>query len=294
MNLVKADLKQRQQPEYIKRRRGSGTQLGIHLILIFLLCLVLLPFALMIMISLKDATQYMFHPFTLTWPIKWSNYSTAYYGVFPSVVRTLILAVVCISLSLLTSSLASYALARYKFPGNKLIYYFIFGLMFIPGVVVLVPLYLWNLKLGLKGIWGLFATYWVLGHPFAVFFLTNAFRSISEELLESARCDGAGHLTIWRRIMLPLSRPVMLTLAMMNLLWIYNGDYVWQKIMTDGTGSETVSVALSALRHGFGGQILQPGIEMAGYVVGSLPLTIAFLLASRVFVRGLTAGAIKG
>lgn len=274
--------------------RDSGTQFGIHLALIVLLILVLLPFGLMLMISFKDATQYMLHPFTFTWPIKWSNYITAYHGVFPAVIRTLVLAAVGILLSLLTSSLASYALARYKFPGNKAIYYLVFGLMFVPGVVVLVPLYLWNLKLGLKGIWGLFATYWVLGHPFAVFFLTNAFRSVSEELLEAARCDGAGHLTIWGRIMLPLTRPVLLTLGMMNLLWIYNGDYVWQKIMVEGTGQETASVAMATLRHGFGGQILQPGIEMAGYVVGSLPLIVAFLFASRAFVRGLTAGAIKG
>ena len=282
------------EPKRTVNYREIVNQAALHFALIFILFLAMIPIIIMIIISFKDRVQYLLNPIGLTFPLHFKNYYSAGSVVLKPLGWTLLIAFLGITFNLFTSSMAAYALARYKFLASKLMYYMIFGLMFIPTMVVLVPLYLWNKQLGLANIWGLFFTYWILGHPFSVFLLTNSFRSISEELLEAARCDGAGHTVIWSKIVLPLARPMVLALGVMQFLWIYSNDYMWQLVMVGASPAKTVSVAVAGLRQGFVGGLTDVGTEMAGYVITSLPLIIAFLLASKVFIRGMTAGAIKG
>jgi ABC-type glycerol-3-phosphate transport system permease component len=272
-----------------------GAQLHLHVPLLILLVLALVPLALMLVISTKSPQQYLLDPVGISLPLHLDNYLKAIRFIAPNFLWTFLVIACGISLNLLTSTLAAYAFARHRFPGRGALSFMIVGLMFIPSILVLFPLYLWNVKLGLRDVWGLIVSYWVLGQCFSVFLLQNAFRSLPEEMFEAARIDGAGHLRIWARIVLPLGRSMITTLAIMMLLWIYTNDYVWQYIMAGSAEHTMVPVVLRGLSQtGSGGSDLDRGLEAAGYAVASAPMLLAFLFASKAFVRGLTSGATKG
>jgi ABC-type glycerol-3-phosphate transport system permease component len=275
--------------------RLAPGQAAIAAALSILLFLALVPVGLMLMVSVKDRVQYQANPVGPTFPFHLANYATAFAFMAPNFLWTLLVVTLGIGLNLLTSSLAAYGFARHAFPGKSAFLLFITGLMFVPSVLVIFPLYLWNVRLGLRDVTGLIVSYWVLGHCFSVFFLHNAFKSISEEYFEAARLDGAGHVYIWRRIVLPLARPMIVTLAIMMLIWIYTNDYVWQYVMAGPGSHKMIPVVVRGLgQTGSGGSDFDHGLESAGYAVASAPMLIAFAFASRAFVRGLSSGGTKG
>jgi ABC-type glycerol-3-phosphate transport system permease component len=281
-----------------KRLRSIGRssrQAAIVAALSILLLLALLPLGLMVLVSVKDQVQYQSNPVGPSFPLHLENYARAFAFMAPNFLWTFLVIALGISLNLLTSSLAAYAFARHAFPGKSLLLFLVTGLMFVPSVLVIFPLYLWCVRLGLRDVLGLIVSYWVLGHCFSVFLLNNSFKSISEEYFEAARIDGAGHLYIWRRIVLPLARPMIATLAIMMLIWIYTNDYVWQYVMAGSGSHKMIPVVVRGLgQSGSGGSDLDHGLEAAGYVVASAPMLIAFAFASKAFVRGLSSGGTKG
>ncbi|HTH12786.1 MAG TPA: carbohydrate ABC transporter permease [Spirochaetia bacterium] len=276
-------------------KRSEFSQVVLTVCLGLVLLLALLPLVLMVVISLKDPLQYQSDPTGLTFPWDFGNYSRAIAFLAPHFLWTFVVIAVGIVSNLVTSSWAAYVLARYRFVGKSLAYWAITGLMFVPTILVLYPLYLWNIQLGLRDLVGLTVSYWVLGHCYSVFLLQNAFRGLSEEYFEAARMDGAGHLTIWWKIVVPLGRTMITTLAIMMLIWIYTNDYVWQYIMSGAAKLQMIPVVVRGLgQSGSGGSDLDHGLEAAGYVVASAPMLVAFALASKAFVRGLTSGGTKG
>lgn len=274
------------------RRAGQAALIAC---LTIVLILALVPLALMLVVSLKDNVQYQTSPVLPTFPFHGENYVSALAFLAPHFLWTFAVIAVSIAANLVTSSWAAYALARYRFPGRQLVFWGVTGLMFVPTLLVLYPLYLWSVGLGLRDLVGLAVSYWVLGHCYSVFLLTNAFRGLSEEYFEAARMDGAGHFVIWWRIVLPLGRTMITTLALMMLIWIYTNDYVWQYVMNGAAKYQMIPVVVRGLgQSGSGGSDLNHGLESAGYIVASAPLLVAFALASRAFVRGLTSGGTKG
>jgi ABC-type glycerol-3-phosphate transport system permease component len=274
------------------RRLG---QFGLAAGLAAVLVLALVPILLMLVVSVKDPVQYQTYPTVPTVPFHGENYLSALSFLAPHFFWTFAVIAVSIAANLVTSSWAAYALARHRFAGRSLFFWGITGLMFIPTLLVLYPLYLWNVQLGLRDLAGLAVSYWVLGHCYSVFLLTNAFRGLSEEYFEAARMDGAGHLTIWWRIVVPLGRTMLTTLALMMLIWIYTNDYVWQYVMCGAAPYQMIPVVVRGLgQSGSGGSDLNHGLEAAGYLVASAPLLLAFAFASQAFVRGLTSGGTKG
>lgn len=276
-------------------RRPSPSQGLLRAGLLLVLILALLPLGLMVVVSFKDTIQYQTDPTGLTLPLDYGNYASALRFLAPHFLWTFLVIAAGIGANLVTSSWAAYVLARYRFPGKAFFYWAITGLMFVPTILVLYPLYLWSVRLGLRDLVGLTVSYWILGHCYSVFLLHNAFRGISEEYFEAARMDGAGHFTIWWRIVLPLGRTMVTTLGIMMLIWIYTNDYVWQYIMCGAARVQMIPVVVRGLgQSGSGGSDIDRGIEAAGYVIASAPMLVAFALASKSFVRGLTSGGTKG
>jgi len=276
-------------------RKISLGQILLIMFLSLIMILALMPLALMVVISLKDQIQYQTDPTGLTFPFDLMNYLLAARYLAPHFLSTFLVIATSIILNLVTSSWAAYALSRYRFPGKTFVYWAITGLMFVPTILVLFPLYLWNNQLGLQDLTGLTVSYWILGHCYSVFFLHNSFRSISEEYFEAARIDGAGHMTIWWNIVVPLGRSMIATLAIMLLIWIYTNDYIWQYIMCGASKLQMIPVVVRGLgQSGSGGSDLDHGIEAAGYVIASAPMLVAFTFASKAYVRGLTSGGTKG
>lgn len=206
-------------------------------------------------------------------------------------------------LNLFLCSLAGYAFAHLDFPGKSILFFAILGTMMIPVYVTLIPLFILvkmfplvggNNILGQGGT-GLIDTYGGLLLPhiilvFGVFLTRQFFSSIPRELGDAARVDGAGEFDIYLRIYLPLSRPVMGTLAIFVFTSVWD-DFLWPLVVTNSDRMRTVQLGLQVFQSQFR---VEWGPLMAATLVVTLPVLLVFLLNQRHFVRGIVATGLKG
>ncbi len=271
-------------------KKGGIGQISSYAFLIAIAFLTFLPFFLMITISFKTRAQFAVQPIWPTFPLHFENYRFAWEQVFRPVINTVIVCAASIGGTLLVASLAAYAFARFKFPGSRVLFLGIISLLMVPDVLLLVPRYVVTSQLHLLGNYlGLIIPYMSFGSIFAIFVLRTFFASVPGELIEAARMDGASHFTIFWRIMLPLSRPILATLAIIQLIRVWN-DFIWPFVVISKKKDYTLALILKTFSGDFG---TQWGLIMACYVMASLPLLLVFALASKQFIKGLTSGAIK-
>ncbi|RKR92321.1 multiple sugar transport system permease protein [Micromonospora pisi] len=186
-------------------------------------------------------------------------------------------------------SLASYAFAVLDFPGRRFLFWFFVALLFVPGITVLLPLVILENKLGILGTHlGLVLPFVNGTAPLTVLLLTNAFRSIPRELHDAARVDGAGEARIFWRVYLPLSRPSLITIAVLTAVPTWN-EYVLTRVSLNDESRYTLPLALEALASG---NVPRYNEIMAGSLILVVPVIVLFLVAQRYFVNGLT-GAVK-
>jgi ABC-type glycerol-3-phosphate transport system permease component len=266
-------------------------QWGLNLFLIILVILTFYPVILMILFSFKDNTQFYTQRFTLTLPIHLENFVRAFKsGIGKYMINSVIYAGVSVVLALIPASLSAYAFARMKFVGKEALFYLIIGLLMIPGILTLVPSFVLILNLGMLSTrWAMWLPYAAGNQAFSIFVLRTFFASLPEELFESARIDGASEITCLRRITMPLSTSIMGTLALLQVYGIWN-DLVWP--LTVNTKDELRPV-MTGILHFVGLFSTDYGPLYAGYVIASVPLIILFAFTSKLFIRGLTSGAIK-
>jgi raffinose/stachyose/melibiose transport system permease protein len=267
------------------------TQWKVHLTLIVLLVLTFYPVVLLLLFSVKNNTQFFTQRFTLSFPFYLENFVAAWQsGIAVYMGNSIIYALVAVVLTLAAASLSAYAFARMRFMGKEVLFYLILGLLMIPGVLTLVPSFVLMLEFKLLNTrWALWLPYAAGGQAFAIFVLRTFFAGLPEELFESARIDGASELTVLRRITLPLSKPILGTLALLQVYGIWN-DLVWPLTVITKPELKTVMVGLLT----FTGQFSTDyGPLYAGYVIASIPLILLFAFSSGLFIQGLTSGAIK-
>jgi ABC-type glycerol-3-phosphate transport system permease component len=191
---------------------------------------------------------------------------------------------------LLVSSLSAYVFARMHFRFKTPIYYAILSLMMVPGVLTLVPSVILVRQLGLFNTYGALILPAIAGSQvFAIFILRGFFAGLPEDYFAAARVDGATELQCYWYIALPLSKPIMATIAIMVGVGVWN-DYVWPLLVASDESLRTVSVGLQFFRTSYRVDI---GELMAGNVLASIPLIILFAFASGTFVKGLSTGGIK-
>lgn len=191
---------------------------------------------------------------------------------------------------LFLSSLAAYALARYKFKGNMLLYFmFVAGTM-LPFQILLLPVFYLTTRLGLYNQFGgliLIHTAFQLG--FCTFVLRNFMRTVPGEILEAARIDGAGEFRLYWRIMLPLSLPALAALATLEFTWIFN-DYLWAIVLISSANKKPVTAGVAALKGQFN---TDWPVLVAGALIATLPTVFVFTFLQRYFIQGLTLGSGK-
>jgi ABC-type glycerol-3-phosphate transport system permease component len=162
----------------------------------------------------------------------------------------------------------------------------------IPGVLTLVPAFLLVKNFGLINTYGaLILPYIAGGQVFAIFILRSFIASLPEELFEAARLDGASTFQAFRHIAIPLSKPILVTIAIMNILGTWN-DYVWPLVTTPDGKLWTISVGIVTFGNSFRG-LESWGPMFAAFVLASIPLIVLFLFTMRYFIAGLTSGALK-
>ncbi len=273
----------------VQRRFRHANVVG-NLFLIVVAIFTFLPFYFLLITSFKTTSQ-MRHYFMLpTWPMYFQNYAIAFNQVARYLLNTAIVATISVPGVLLFSSLSAFVFARYSFPGRTVLFYAIISLLMVPGVLTLVPSFMWIKQLGmLNTYWALIFPYIAGGQVFAIYLLRSFFATLPEELFDSASIDGANRFQVFYRIALPLVKPMVSTLAILNVLSVWN-DYIWPLVTLQDNKLRTLTIGLSY----FQGQYqTNYGPLFAGYVIGSLPLFIPFFIGMRAFVKGLTAGAIK-
>ena len=263
----------------------------MHTWLILMVVGALYPMYFMINMSLKSTVQMNYGIFRITLPLEWSNYTTSFGQVWRYMLNTLAIVILSGIPMLIFASFTAYVLARYTFPGSNLIFMCLLGLLMIPGILTLVPQFMWVVSLGLANTWwAVILPYIAGGQAFNMFLLKTFFEGLPEEMFEAARLDGAGHIQLWRSIVLPLSVPILTTLAIMHTLGIWN-DFVWPLMVLVQNDIRTISQAIVFLNTT--GQFPTPGRAMAGNVIASFPLLIMFIFGMKHFISGITSGAIK-
>ena len=199
------------------------------------------------------------------------------------------LAVAATSLSLAVNVAAGYAFAKLLFAGRELLWRLLLGLMLIPAQVAMIPLFLMLKEVGLVNSYA-GALVPSLANVFGIFLVRQYALSIPDEILEAARVDGASELRIFRSIVLPALRPILVTLAIFAFLGSWN-DFLWPLIVLTDDARQTLPVALASLVREHGGD---SELMMAGAVVTIVPVLLMFLALQRYYIRGLLAGSVKG
>ncbi len=191
--------------------------------------------------------------------------------------------------SLLINTMAGYAFAKLRFTGRDRIFRWLLAALVIPAQVAMLPLFLLMKQLGLVNSFGGVIVP-ALATVFGIFLVRQYARSIPDELLEAARIDGASELRIFFQVVLPMLKPVLVTLAIFTFMAAWN-DFMWPLIVLTDQAHYTLPVALASLSRE---HIMDVEMMMAGAVITVLPVLLLFLLLQRYYLQGLLLGSVKG
>jgi multiple sugar transport system permease protein len=204
-------------------------------------------------------------------------------------VNSLVAGLANTALIVVVDSLAAYALARMEFFGRRIIFGTVVGTIFLPGFMFLVPNFLIVSKLGwLDSLWAIIVP--SAGGAFGVFFLRQFFSTLPRELEEAAIIDGANQWVVFTRVVLPLSRPALATLAVLSFLTNWN-DFLWPIFVLFSANNLTLPAGLSTLQNA---ATTNYPLIMAGAVIASVPAIILFVIAQRQVIEGISRSGLKG
>jgi ABC-type glycerol-3-phosphate transport system permease component len=289
------------------RWAASGPALPlIYVVLVLYGVVAIIPFVYMVLTSLKSYGSLITNNFW-PWPpfgaepIAWDNYPTAITGVgwdrqwatwlfVRYAANSSIVALATVAGVLLTSSLAAYAFAQMDVPGKNVLFLFVLATIMVPSDLVLVP------KVVLMYNFGWYNTYFALIVPFTVsvfgiFLLRQFFLQIPKDLYDAARIDGAGHLTYLTHVVLPLSSPAVVTIALLTFIWAWD-EFKWPLLVTRDTNMRVLGVGLQQYMVGEGGTNTQLLMALATLVVA--PVLAGYFFTQRYFTEAIIASGIKG
>ncbi|MDF2067830.1 carbohydrate ABC transporter permease [Bacillus sp. Cr_A10] len=252
----------------------------------------LYPIFLMFLSSFKTSAEIFKNPLGLPTSFSLDTYRTLLSKIpFDQYfINSVIVSVTSVVLVVLFCSLAAFYIARFKFSWNNAIFFlFLLGMM-IPIKLGIVPLFILMRDLGLiNSLWSLIFMNIATGTPLTMLILTGFFKTMPMELEEAARMDGAGNLRVLWNVLLPLMRPALGTVLIVNFISAWN-DFFFPLIFITEKAKMTIPVGMLSL---FGEHSADWGSLFAGLTLASLPMMILFLVASKQFMEGLTAGALK-
>ena len=263
-----------------------------HLVLLPLAIAMLLPMVWMLVTSIQTLDEARHYPpDLLPHALRLANYSDVlrqapYARWF---VNTVIVTVATVAGNVVLCSLAGYAFARIKFFGREVVFVLILATLMVPFQVVMIPTFLIVKHLGLIDSLGALIVP-NLANAFGIFLLRQFFRTLPVELEEAARIDGASRLSVLFKIVLPLSGPVLATLAVITFLWTWN-DFLWPLITIYSPQNMTLQLGLTTFQ---GTHQTSTNLLMAANVMSILPVLILFLAAQKFFVRGIASSGLKG
>ncbi|MER7681181.1 carbohydrate ABC transporter permease [Streptomyces sp. NPDC096934] len=281
-------------------RRSEGMTLNVfsHGFLVLWAVLIILPLLWLVLSSFKTDAQ--IGGSALSWPSHWDFdvFRRAWNkGIGDYFANTLIVLVFSVPLTMLLGSMAAYVLARYEFPGNRLVYYFFVGGAMFPVFLALVPLFFMVKRLDMLNTYqGLILVYVAYSMPFTVFFMHSFFRTLPTAVFEAAVLDGASHSRAFFQVMLPMAKPGLLSVGIFNVLGQWNQYILPSVLMQPQTSADperyVLTQGLIQLQQQQGYATDLP-VLFAGVTIAMVPMLIVYLSFQRQVQAGLTSATLK-
>ena len=274
----------------------------IYLILLFFALIYLAPLYVMFTTSLKDIEEIRsgnlmalpVNPTFYAWTKAWSSACTGSEceGLAPYFWNSVRIVFPAVIISTIIGAFNGYSLAKWRFKGSELLFGALLFGCFIPFQVILLPMAKLLGSLGLANtVTGLVLVHVIYGVAFTTLFFRNYYVGIPTELVKAAKLDGAGFYNIFRYIFLPLSTPIFVVTIIWQFTQIWN-DFLFG-VVYSGSGTQPITVALNNLVNtSVGGK--EYNVDMAAAIIAALPTLVVYVIAGKYFIRGLTAGAVKG
>jgi len=265
----------------------------LFFVLVLLALLWLIPIITTVVTSLRTNDDILSRGFwALPEKLVFSNFRTAWQrgGLSKFLPNSFIITIPSLVLTLFFSSLSAYALARFRFRGNRLIYFLYVGGMMLPFQVLLLPVFRLTDFLGLYDTYlGLIAFHTAFQMGFCTFVLRNYMVTVPIQIFEAARIDGCNEFRIWWQIMMPLTIPALAAIATLEFTWIFN-DYLLAIVLVRSEEHMPVTAGLASLQGQF---IMDWTVIVSGALLAAIPTIIVFIFLQRYFIEGLTLGSSK-
>jgi len=262
-------------------------------VLIFGSIIMVTPLYLMLATSFKTTTEFYRNPFGLPSTLSLQNYLSVWFAGHMNFYfrNSVIISVGTVGITLVFSTLASYALARMRMRGSTLIFYLLLATLMVPTEIILLPLFIEFRDLHLLNTYGsLIIPYASLGMAFSTYLLRGFFKTLPEELAEAARIDGSSELETFWYVMLPLALPGVATVAIFSFMGAWS-EFFLASIFISNPDLRPITAGLLGFSSSYQ---TDWGATSAGYTIVIAPIVVVFLLLQRFFIRGLTFGALKG
>ncbi len=275
-----------------QKLRARLVKIFASTLLIAVSLVLLTPIYWMVATSLKPMTEIVqFPPTIFPNEILWENYihTINAFPFFRYAYNTLFITLFVVMGNVLSNSFIAYGFAKIKFPGRNIIFALVLATMMIPGFVTMIPQYILFTQLGWVGTYLPLIVPAFFGSAFFIFLMRQFYMSINDELIEAAKIDGASHLYIWSRIMLPLTKPALITIAIFSFNGAWN-DFLGPLLYVHDESMYTLQIGLQTFESQ---STTQWNYLMAGSTLVMLPVIILFFICQRYFIEGLdlTAGS---
>ena len=272
--------------------RRPLASLAVNVALALIAALTLLPLAWMVSASfMAPGEAATYPPPMLPRSATLTNYRLLFaeHGIVRQAANSLLISLLATALSLLFNVSAGYAFAKLRFAGRDRVLRLLLGALIVPAQVAMMPLFLMLKEMGLVNSYAGALVPW-LASVLGIYLVRQYALTIPDALLEAARIDGAGELRIFVQVVLPLLKPIIVTLAVLSFLGAWN-DFMWPLIVLTDHDVQTLPVALAALSRE---HVQDVELMMAGAVITVLPVLLLFLALQRYYMQGLLVGSVKG
>ncbi len=274
----------------------NSLALGGQYVIIIMVCLMFfMPFVYLISTALKDVGQLLNQPRTFfPRPLHFENFVHVFqaYDIVKYFTNTIIVVIFCIAGNIVVSTLAGYALSRMYFRGREVLFMLTLSCMFMPLFLLIIPRFLIFKKLGMLNSLLPLIIPGALGSPFCIFLTRQFMRGIPMDLSDAARIDGCSEFGIYRRIILPLCKPIIITIVIFTTQWRWN-DFIEPLIYLQNERHYTVTMGLYTIL-GQSAEEINIHNVMAFLILSIQPILVIFMAAQRYFVEGVSHTGLKG
>jgi len=275
-----------------RKFKSASFQAAVAVIAFVFLLLAFIPIILMLILSVKSNAQIYNDFWSLPTQLHWGNYNKAIGMLIPNMINTMVVVSIATLITTLLSANGGYVFAKLNFPGKNFLFLAILALMMVPGVLTLTPQYTLMQTYGIYNTWWALILPWVSGgQVFGILLCRTFMAELPTEVFESARIDGCSELKALFKMAIPLSKPILATIVVMKMIDYYN-DFIWPLMAIESNSKQVITVAIRVFQSAAG--TIDIGSMVAGFVFATIPLLILFSGTSRLYMEGLTSGAVKG